>query len=302
MKPVLLIKIIAAVLVVTSVFAFSNVEPNAEKVPVFLYHARPAGDVEALEQHIEFLHQEGFKLVPVYHIVMWRLGMRNLPKGSYGITLDDGWDLNYIDIPPKKSVHRVLEEFHDKYPQESPHVSLFVIASRAARSLINPNYSNDNWWGAAQNSPYMEVYNHGTDHDHKTIQECIYDPLLDVDVPVAAYADGVCQGAMNPGRINNYASNTAHITAAAKYIASRIGVWPDLFAHPMGYASDYTINEYLPNFWHEHMTTAAFCIDKATWEQTYVKKTSPIYCLPRFTYGHSFNDVAQAITILQGTL
>lgn len=306
--------------------AHASLAPDA-KVPILLYHSRtvadPCGygsnDLDALEQDLETLHSEGFTVVPVYWLVQWALGWRDgstLPDKAVGITIDDGFDLDFIDrVPsahpcaPLKSAHTILREFRERYKDElpdlSPHVSLFVIASREVRNLLDPidQHFGDNWWAAAHADPLMEVYSHGSDHDHTVVTEKLWEPLMEVWLPAAGHADGDWSGKLRPDRINNLGASRIHISAAAEYIADRIGAWPDLFAHPMGRVSEYTRTVYFPLYFHEHGTVAAFCTEVAGRgpnPRNYLTRGADRWCLPRLTHGYSWRTPEEFLEILRG--
>lgn len=317
----------------TAILSVSAMLPKAEalsdnsRVPILLYHSRTINapcdygnnDVLSLEQDLEVLHQNGFTVVPVYWLVQWMLGWRDgstLPDKVVGITVDDGYDADFIDrtpvpadCPPQKSVNTVLKEFYERYkdelPEQSPHASLFVIASREVRNLLDPEnqHFGDNWWAAAHHSQFLEVYNHSSDHDHTVIEDKIYDHLLGAWLPASAHWDGEWKGKLRPDRTNNLESTRIHITDAAAYISKRIGVWPDLFAHPMGRYSFYAYNNYFPLYKFEHGTVAAFCTDvygRGPWPDNYMTKKSDRWCIPRLTHGYSWRTPEEFLDILKG--
>ena len=190
--------------------AVSVAVTNQSKVPVFNYHPRfltppcdyTGSDLRMLETDLQTLHDEGFRVVPLYWITQWLRGEKDgseLPPWIVGITLDDAFEADWRDDvfagvnPPHpcpagygKSAYSILRAYWDKYkdilPPGSPHASSFVIASPAARTAIDdfnvpPQFGGpgnqshrDYWWAAAQNSGFMEVYNHSADHDDDTIQ------------------------------------------------------------------------------------------------------------------------------------
>lgn len=288
--------------------AFCCSAAAVDKVPVLLYHSRTCDNIEALSRDLRTMHEAGFTVVPTYHVVLWRLGLLQLPDKPVAITIDDGYDRDYLSHVPgcndPESALDALRSFNEEFGVPV-HASLFVIGSRAARTAINEEHFNDNWWAAAQNSPYMEVYNHGIDHDHTNIKERLYDKWLDIDLPAGAHADGDWFGKLWFHRINNYVSADMQVRISAQYIAGKIGVWPDLFAYPMGHASFYLMHEYFPKFWHEHRTTAAFCIESGppgAIPGNYVTRSSNRWCLPRLTYGYSWKDTKGLINILDGAI
>lgn len=304
--------------------ASATIQPDA-RVPILLYHSRHVdepctyghNDLLALERDLEVLHQEGFTVVPVYWLVEWALGWRRgdtLPSKPVGLTLDDGYDSDFLERTPNdhvcaplKSAYTILREFQARYadelPELSPHASLFVIASREVRKLLEEDHFQHNWWAAAHHSPLMEVYNHGADHDHPVLEEQVWEPLMEAYLPASGHADGDWSGKLRPDRIDTLESNRVHISYAAEYIASRIGVWPDLFAHPMGLVSTYTRDVYFPYYFHEHGTTAAFCTEVAgrgPHPRNYLTRGSDRWCLPRLTHGYSWRTQEEFISILRG--
>ena len=304
--------------------AHASLAPDA-KVPILLYHSWSVDDpctyghnnLLALEQDLEVLHQEGFTVVPVYWLVQWALGWRDgstLPAKPIGLTFDDGHDSDFLERAPNdhvcaplKSAYTILQEFREKYkdelPEYSPHAATFVIASRAVRKLLDGNHLNDNWWAGAHHSGLMEVYNHGMDHDHSVIEEPLWDEEMEVWLPAAGHSDGDWSGRMRPDRINTLEANRIHIADAARYIADKIGAWPDLFAHPMGRVSDYTRRVYFPLYFHEHGTVAAFCTEVAgrgPQPANYLTRGADRWCLPRLTHGYSWRTQEEFLEILRG--
>lgn len=299
------------------------------KVPILLYHSRHVeepctyghNDLLALAEDLETLHAEGYTVMPLYWLTEWAMGWRSgatLPKKVVGISLDDGYDSDFLDrainIPegcPTKSAYTIIKEFREKYEDElpdlSPHMSVFVIASREVRRLLEDGQFGDNWWAMAHHSPYMEVYNHGSDHDHTIIQEPLWEPLFEEWLPASGHgisAKGEFVGKLDPVRVDNLISSRIHIAYAAEYIASRIGVWPDLFAHPMGRVSNYTRDVYLPYYFHEHGTVAAYCTEKVARgprPENYLQRGQNRYCLPRLTHNYSWRTPEEFLAILQGS-
>ena len=298
-------------------FAFmvltSEVVMADQKVPILLYHTwnvqdscdYAVNDLLALEEDLQLLHDRGYTIVPLKHIAEWVVGDRlHIPAKSVGISLDDGHDRDFIDNIPVnhacgniKSAHTILREFHERNPEHQPHATTFVIASRVARNMLDQEYSNDNWWGAANSSPYMSVGNHSIDHEHPVIQEKTYDPFFNRYLPAAGYADGEWLGKMKPSRITTMHSANIFVADAGWRISTKTGEWPTLFSHPVGEVSDFMKYEYLPQMEHSR-TYAAFCTEFDTVEDTFVTRDSHRYCIPRFTFGWSWNSQEGLLQIL----
>lgn len=151
--------------------------------------------------------------------------------------------------------------------------------------------------GAAQVSGLVEVYNHGMDHDHTNITEKTWEEEFNIFIPVSGYYDGIWEGKLRTERIANYQSNDYHVRLSARFIQSKIGDYPGLFAHPMGWASSYTNTTYFPNYVSQHGTVAAFCTESPN---MYLTKQSYKYCLPRFTFGSNWKTTNQLRAILRG--
>lgn len=282
---------------------------NDAKVPVLTYHSWDNRydeitntcdtESEALLRNLKVIYDEGFTVIPAYWLAEWVRGWRSgltLPAKSVVVTLDDGYDLDYLDnINPKhpcaplRSIRSVLEEastwdWNAPEGMPVPHVTTFVISSPAARSYINPDQNmQENWWPSANSHPLMEVQNHGLDHDHNSIPENTFDQrlsdLVGMDIFLPA-GGGVPQ--MTSTRIDTYQESQDYISISAEYIADKLGNWPDLFAYPFGPTSDYMRDVYFTTFINEHKTIAAFCAG-----EQYVTKQSDIYCLGRFVHRSS---------------
>lgn len=285
--------------------------PDDARVPVLTYHSWETRydaetkicDIEsrALARDLKVIFEEGYTVIPAYWLVEWVRGWRDgstLPDKAVVITMDDGYDLDFLDnvnphhpCAPLRSMRAVLEEA-SAWPWEAPdgmpvpHVTTFVISSPAARALINPDRAmQDNWWPSANAHPLMEVQNHGLDHDHEAIPAGTLDLLLTdalgLDLPVMLPAGGG-EPQMTSLRIDTLAESSDYVGLSAEYIYARAGLWPDLLAYPFGPASDYMINTYMPNYFSDHGSVAAYCAGGV-----YVTRDSNPYCLGRFVHRSS---------------
>lgn len=283
------------------------------KVPVLAYHSRNAeepctdetADVLAMARDIEIARSMGFTIVPLQDVVDWQLGRRasaSLPDKVLAITSDDGFDRDWIsDLPavgdphyPDYPCHGLPSVKRIAVVSKTP-VTLFVIASRAARNAISPDWFNDNWWAEAGTNPYLSIQNHTTDHEHNAIQSITYDPAMMLWVPISGYGDSIWSGQNNPRRWNTYTQADLAINAASGYIGGKTGKRPTMLAHPFGVSSDYVRDVYLPGYQSEHKLDAAFGIEPA-----YVTRQSNRWMLPRFMFGLGFRTESEIKAILGG--
>lgn len=307
-------------LVVSSAALNAGALSNSAQVPVLLYHSGIVGNpcdygsvaATALAADLETFHNRGITVVPLYWVAEWALGLRDgstLPDKVVAITSDDGNVLDFGDQyypnypcgPWRTSFRTVFNNFrnnHPGYPDWSPHLSSFVVASSIARDALGPGFNSDSWWSSAQATGQIEIYNHSTDHDHDAIQSSVpqydSDPALQINIAVGGYVNGNWSGEGSFSRINNYQTSNYEVTKAAQYIYNRIGVWPDLFAYPYGNAPS-GLQDYFWNYWSEHMTLAAF-----TTSGQYVSRSSGRYTMGRFVYGYHWNTPAGMTAILNG--
>lgn len=295
-------------------------------VPILLYHSwavsppcdYPNNNLLALEQDLEMLKANGWTVVPLSYLVEWRLGIRNgntMPDKVVAITMDDGHNLDWVDgafadqtCAPLQSFGTTLKKFKQKYagqiPSYSPHATTFVIGSPVARDQIGWPDMDDSWWFDAQWSNVMDVENHSTDHDHDTIISAMYDPDLNTTIPSSGYSTGVWAGSHNPGNITTLGGANAFVVPSAKYIQSKTGKYPAIFAHPYGIASNYMLNSYFSqlHYWTLHKTEAAMCTERVGQGAllgNYMTKTSHRYCIPRFTFQSSWTTPEGLLEILE---
>ncbi len=295
---------------------------NDGKIPVLLYHSWTVADHDALARDLATMDAQGYRIIPAFWAAQWALSQRDgstLPSKSVVITFDDGGRGDWYDEGSTKSFRRILEEFRTTHPhQTTVHASSFVIGSQTARQWIDLEGGlSDTWWGEANASGLIEIYNHGADHDHPSIGDAnrdgqpdgfppyhpwLWDGALGVHVALSA-GPGGGQGSGDFARINDYREADGEVRRSAAYIATKIApAWPDLFAYPYGKFSTYLANRYFPQQQAEHRTVAAFRTGTGVFNSNYLKRTTNRWQIPRFTCGaphpNGWTDTAGLVKIL----
>jgi len=306
---------------------------NEGKAVVLAYHSwfkiPPCGYLTnsgtALEQDLEIIAQMGFSIVPLHYIVEWAIGERDgssLPDKIVGITFDDGINLDWEDLAGQpcgylKSFRTILQEFSKRHPEQQwLQASSFVIASPTIRKILAdfieasgilvgyPNlYMSDSWWAEAEMSGLIKIYNHSLDHDHSAITQKMWDPQMNVYMPTSGYATGDWVGRDEWYRNNNYAALSRAVVNAGRYIKSKIGVWPDLFATPYNNSNSYLEEVFWPLYQSEHKTIGCFVGSiSSDLSGNYISRKSNRWKLPRFAHGTNWRAPEEFINVLQGAL
>jgi peptidoglycan/xylan/chitin deacetylase (PgdA/CDA1 family) len=115
---------------------------------------------------------------------------------------------------------------------------------------------------------------------------------------VHAALDSVAQQDQIKGdfsQVKTFIDAESQFAKAGEYIGDVLGNRPSLFAYPYGLASDYVVNEYLPNFQSQHQFRAAFSTESKA-----LSKTDNRWFLPRFVCGHDWRSPEDLKTIIQG--
>lgn len=289
----------------------SSALPNNGNIPILAYHAWAPGDHPGLESDLAAIDANGFKVIPVWWAVQWMLGNRDgstLPDCVIALTSDDGHFSEWTDWPAEgvDSFKTILEDFKATHNQPNTHLSAFVVASPLARNWQNAADFTEDWWGPANASGIMEVYNHGADHDWKKLDDGNLDTIPDFPpghcsllesafVPNTYIAVGDPSGQGGIGladffRIDSYMEADKQVRRAGNYIATKISpAYPDLFATPYGDQSTYLRDTYFPDCQtvnagcpQKHNVTAAF----GPAGSVYVDRNTNRWAIPRFVYGH----------------
>lgn len=270
---------------------------SGARVPILTWHSMDVGGNDyATNQHVAFrqdleaIHRLGMKVVPVGDIARALVeGRLHTMTGCVGLTLDDGSDFDFHDLPhpawgPQRGIFNILRDFiarHGAEAQPGLHVTSFVIVSPEARReldrtcMIGCRWWNDGWWPAAEASGLMSVESHGWDHNHDSLAKTVAQaPAGRFDLRSAADAD-------------------AEIAQATPLLCRLRGrERPVLFAYPYGDANAFLANEYFPGNEAHHGVYAAFG------GAGHVTAASPRWAIPRFVSGFHWKSAAELETLL----
>lgn len=268
-------------------------------IPVLTYHsARIEGNDYASNDHVAFfhdlrlLHSLGFRIARLEDVVAnLKAGARGAPR-AVAITLDDGTDFDYYDLPhprwgTQRSMFNIMRDFVAQFGREAQpclHATSFVVVSPKARleldrtCLAGQNWYTDDWWNPAIASGLMAIANHSWDHNHPQ-----------------AHADD-CPGAGDGTftAIDNFAAADAQIRQAAEYLSARTGgrATP-LFAYPYGETNSYLVEDYLPKYSDQHGMQAAFDATHGM-----VTEECDVWQLPRFVFGLHWKEHGELAELL----
>lgn len=277
---------------------------------ILAYHSQNVGgdrsavnDHEALAADLEALTRAGWTIRPLAELLDALYGNGRAGAGGTAgpapaetdaaalertvcLTFDDGCDFDVRDIEfpgvgTQRSFLGTLEDFAANADGDvEPHATIFVIASDAARrtidekSLFGHGWMSDDWWFEAERHPMLSVGNHGWDHNH---------PDLDPEDPGRG-------GFMS---IDSSRPCELQVVRAAERIASRTGVWPDVFAYPFGESSAYIRETWFPAAAERHRCRAAVGTDPG-----FVTPDTDRWNLPRFVCGRDWKTSEELLTRL----
>ena len=261
------------------------------KIPILTYHSMNVGansyagnDHLAFKSDLATVSELGFRIIPLSQVVDWHQGLltNEIPARPIAITFDDGswfdyYDLDHPTCGVQRSMFNILRDFQDKTDKAQPvHASSFVISSPTARSsldkscMIGRGWWGDEWWADAAASGIMSVECHSWDHVHPELSSVAQQDQIKGDF----------------SRIQSFADCEIQFTQAGDYIGEQLaGRRPVFFAYPWGMASDYVVEQYLPNFRARHQFRAAFSIEPMA-----VSKSDNIWFLPRLVCGRDWQS------------
>jgi len=270
------------------------------KIPVLTYHAinvitndYAGNDHLALASDLETIRELGLSIIPLGRLVDWHQGLLTDAEvsRSVAITFDDGswfdfYDLDHPSCGMQRSMFNILKDFNARHQTIRPaHATSFVISSPQARRsldkscMVGKDWWGDQWWPEAAASGILDVECHSWDHVHPELDQVAQQDQLKGDFrQVKSFADAEIQFAK-----------------AGEYIGEVLaGARPTLFAYPWGLASDYVINEYLPQNHSRHRFRAAFTIEPGA-----VSRTDSRWLLPRFVCGRDWTSALGLTRILK---
>ncbi len=270
-------------------------------IPILTYHSlNIAGndylgnDHVAFREDLQLLTALGWRVVPVVELVRLLTGPNTAwPDKCVAITFDDGTNFDFEDLPHpsaglQRSMFNIMRDFTAANPGTPMHATSFVIASRAAREILDRTcilghgWWSDGWWPLAVASGFMHIANHSWDHCHDSL-------------PAIAQRD---QLKSTFAGVDNKADADAQIKAAAETIA-RIAPNPgmSLLAFPYGTANPYLLEEYLPRQAKTgggQFVQAAFSTEPAA-----VTRHTNRWWIPRYVCGHHWKSSDELKAILR---
>lgn len=268
------------------------------KIPILTYHSinvikntYAENDHLALASDLETIRELGFRVIPLTQLVDWHQGALSDEDvaRTVAITLDDGSWFDYYDLDHptcglQRSMFNILQDFNSVNDSaHQSHATSFVISSPMARSsldkscMIGKDWWGDQWWVDAATSGVMDVECHSWDHVHTELDNIAQQDQIKGDFK----------------QVKTFADCESQFTKAGEYMASILGKRPSLFAYPYGSASNYVVDQYLPEHQSRHQFRAAF-----TTEAKAVSKNDNIWLLPRFVCGHDWHSPQELKTIL----
>ena len=202
------------------------------------------------------------------------------------LTFDDGCDFDVRDIEyPGHGLQRSFAGiFRDIVaaagePAPDLHATSFVIASRAARgvidagSLFGRGWISDDWWQHAEAGGLIAIENHGWDHNHPDLA-------------------GEKRGAFHT--VDTHEQCLQQVVQAAGAIERITGRWPQYFAYPFGESSAYIREQFFPEFPEVHGCRAALGTDPGP-----VTLASDRWNLPRYVCGRDWKTASELLALVK---
>lgn len=274
---------------------FNRFFKQSNMIPVLCYHSMRVdgndyhnNDHIALEKDLQTLAEQGYRPISAADLLSFLTRKKKFKADDkvFVLTFDDApildWDTyQHPTLGKIKSFRHILEDstlFADK---SVPTVS-FAIASEEARTELdrtcmqgNGDWQSD-WWVDSINSGLFEIANHSLDHLHFTLAKPAHSR--------GEQGDFYC--------VDNYQDADIQIRQAQQTLNQLTnGKAAPYFAYPYGHASDYLVNDYFPNYQHEHGTQMAF-----TTEPRRVKLGDSLWKLPRFVCGQDWKSPKEFIS------
>ena len=238
----------------------------------------------AFREDLEWLHGAGLKVVSLATIAAaLREGRLASLAGCVGLSMDDGSDFDYYDLPhptcgPQRGMAGILSDFrarHGADAQPELQATIFTIVSAQARAeldrtcMIGCRWWNDDWYRAAEASGLLAVESHSWDHNHFTLPST------------------VTRAKRGTFDVNDAAEAHAELVQAARHLRELRGRGGDvLFAYPYGDAGRYLAEEWLPAHGDTNGIVAAFAASNTE----PVTATSSRWRIPRYIFGDQWKS------------
>lgn len=266
-------------------------------VPVLTYHAMNVNgrdyadnDHVALARDIEWLHAQGWRIVPLRTAVCALFeGGPPLPPRSCALSFDDGswfdWhDLEHPGHGRQRGMAGILRDFRDRHGV-AVHATSFVIVSPEARieldrtCMLGTGWWGHAWWAAAEAEGLVAIESHSFDHNHHTLA-------------VTAVRNGP-RGRFD--MIVDEATAEAEIIAASRWLDALLPMRRTrLLAYPYGQSSAFLRDDFLPRRVADHGLVAAFGTEPRA-----MRATDSRWNLPRFVCGADWRSVDDLARLLE---
>jgi hypothetical protein len=256
-------------------------------------HGYAENDHSTFRDDLEWLHGAGLRIVSLATIAgALRQGSLATLTGCVGLSMDDGSDFDYYDVPhpawgPQRGMAGILADFgarHGADAQPGLHATIFTIVSPRARAeldrtcMIGCRWWKDDWYRAAEKSGLLAIESHSWDHNHVTL------------------ASTATKAERATFYLHDAEEVEVELVQAARHLRELRGRGGDvLFAYPYGDARRYLAEEWLPAHGDANGIVAAFAASNSE----PVTPTSSRWRIPRYVFGDQWRTRDDLIAMLR---
>jgi hypothetical protein len=256
-------------------------------------HGYGQNDHAAFREDLEWIHGAGMRIVPLHAIAAaLRAGRLDALAGCVGLSLDDGSDFDFRDLPhpawgPQRGMAGILADFrarHGRDAQPGLHATSFTIVSPEARAeldrtcMIGCRWWNDDWYREAEAGGLVAVESHGWDHNHASL---------------ASTATRAPRGGFDIRDRGEAEIEIGHAASRLRELRGRAG--DVLFAYPYGDAGAFLADEWLPAQGDALGIPAAFAASRG---EPVTPKTSR-WRIPRYVFGYHWRSPEDLAALLR---